>query len=112
MDRIKLRRYGGAALVALAIAIALAMLFRQAIARAAIVAGVAWATGLHPSFGQLLVGSDRLVARDVHVTNAAGETVADIGALSLGYSLRDLLPGGSRAFGLRSLDVENAHVVV
>lgn len=102
-----------AAIVALAVAaIAVALAFRQAIAKAAIVAGISAATGLHVSFGALDVGTSRIVARDVHVENAAHETIADVASATLRYSLRDLLPGGARAYGLTGFDVAAAHLVI
>ena len=94
------------------IASALIVGFARPIARAAIVGAVAWTTGVHLTFGSLDVQVDRLVARDVHAENGAGETIADIGSFSLGYSLRDMFPGGRHAFGLTRFDIERAHVVI
>ena len=94
------------------VAVALAVVFRQAVARAAIVAAIAATTGLHVSFGALQVGTSGLVARGIHVETASRETVADVTSATLEYSLRDVLPGGTHAFGLTGFDVEGAHLVV
>ena len=104
-------RIAGIAILAVA-GVALVLAFRQAIARAAIVAGIAATTGLHVSFDALHVGATGLVARGIHVETAAHETVADVASATLGYSLRDLLPGSSHAFGLTGFDVERAHIVI
>ncbi len=102
-----------AGLAALAIAIvALGIAFLPAIARVAIVAGLASMTGLHVTFGTLHVGFRDVVASRIHVENAAHETIADVASATLRYSLRDLLPGSAHAFGLTGFDVEGAHLVI
>jgi hypothetical protein len=112
MPSVRWRRIGGAALAALAVVAVLVGASWQGLARAAIVGGLAWAAGLHASFGHLEVHPDRLVATGMHVENSAHEPIADIERLTLRYSLRDLLPGSSRMFGLVGFDVENAHLIV
>ncbi|MGB8519471.1 MAG: hypothetical protein WCD38_04850, partial [Candidatus Tumulicola sp.] len=102
-----------AGFAALAVAsVALAIAFRQAIARAAIVAGLASMTGLHVSFGALHVDAHDVVASRIHVENAARETIADVASARVGYAWRDLLPGSAHAFGLTGFDVEGAHLVI
>jgi hypothetical protein len=112
MPSLQWRRLGGATPALIAVAAGPLVIFWQAIARAAIIGSVAWATGLHLSFGHLEVHYDRLAADGVHVENAAREPVADVGSLRLRYSLRDLLPGSARSFGLVGFDVENARLIV
>src|ERR1700735_3568264 len=94
------------------VAVALVVVFRQAIARAAIVAVISATTGLHVSFDALHVGTSGLIARGIHVETASHETVAGVASATLGYSLRDILPGGTHAFGLTGFDVQGAHLVI
>ncbi len=58
------------------------------------------------------VGPDRLRASDLRVRNRAGEPVLDARSVDVAYSLRDLLPGGKRLFGLRSVTIVAPHVTV
>lgn len=85
--------------------------FREELARAGVrtLAGVA---GYRITYGDLYVGTSKLTARDLRVANGRGEPIATIGTLALRYSLRDLLPGGSHAFGLAAFDVEHARLTL
>lgn len=106
------RRIGLIALAALALVVALAVVFWQMLIRIVIVAAAMSLAGVKLSFGHLDVYPSHLSAANVHVENVAGEPIADVGKLELNYSLRDLLPGGARMYGLSGFDFENAHVTV
>ncbi len=51
-------------------------------------------------------------AGDVRITTTAGEPVFEARRVDVGFSLRDLLPGGKRLFGLTSVTVERPHITV
>ena len=106
------RRAGAAVIAGFAVLVGVLPVFWQPVARAAIVIGLAGTTGLHLSFDHLEVHHDRLMAYGVHVENGADETIADVATVKLQYSLRDLLPGSSRMFGLAGFDIENVHLIV
>ncbi len=109
----RLRRRAGAAVIAgFAVFVGVLAVFWQPVAKAAIVTGLAGTTGLHLSFSHFEVHHDRLLAYGVHVENDARETIADVASIKLQYSLRDLLPGSSRMFGLAGFDIEDAHLIV
>ncbi|MBV8117104.1 MAG: hypothetical protein JOZ01_03960, partial [Candidatus Eremiobacteraeota bacterium] len=108
----RMRRIGLAAIAAFVVGVAFLAVFWQTVARAAVVGGLAWTTGLHLSAAHLEVHRDRLVARGVHIENGAHEPIADIEYLTLRYSVRDFFPGSARMFGLVGFDVENAHLIV
>ena len=100
----------GAAFVVVAAVIAV-VAFRNAAALAAL-RSVAHGYGYDVAAGRLDLGSAEAVAQDVDVRNAAGEPVLTARRIDVGYSLRDLLPGGKRLFGLTSVDIAAAHVTV
>ena len=106
------RRIVLAGLAGIAILVLLVVVFWQALIRIAIVAALTSFAGVNLSFGHLNVHAGRLLATAVRVENTAGEPIAEVGKVELRYSLRDLLPGGSRAFGLSGFDIEDAHVTV
>ncbi|HKU80596.1 MAG TPA: translocation/assembly module TamB domain-containing protein, partial [Candidatus Tumulicola sp.] len=81
------------------------------LARAGVQA-LAGAAGYRLAYRDLQIGASGLTARDLRVANARGEPIAAIGTLALSYSLRDLLPGGSHAFGLTGFDVERARLTL
>lgn len=99
-----------AALAIAAILIAIGP-FRQALARAGVQA-LAAVAGYRVTFRELHVGTSELSARGVGVSNARGEPVAAIDSFALSYSLRDLFPGGSHAYGLTGFDVERARLTL
>jgi hypothetical protein len=78
----------------------------------AVLRSVAKGFGYDVAAGSLDVNAVRAVAQDVRVRNAAGEPVLEAREIEVGFSLRDLLPGGKRLFGLTSVDVEAPHVSV
>ncbi len=62
--------------------------------------------------GSLDVGLGGAVAAGVRVVNSKGEPVFDARRVAVRYSLRDLLPGGKRLFGLVSVAIDAPHVTV
>lgn len=98
------RHWIAAAVVGLALPLAAALFFHDATARLAI-GTVARAAGYDVALGTLHVGAEAAHARDVRVRNRAGEPVFDADRVDLDYSVRDLLPGGRRRFGLKAIDV-------
>src|SRR5450755_1029244 len=73
---------------------------------------VAHGFGYDVTAGNLDVNAAEAIARDVRIRNAAGEPVLEATRIDVGYSLRDLLPGGKRLYGLTSIDVETPHLTV
>ena len=100
--------------MALAVVVAVggfASAFGPSVAQAGIRA-LAWSAGFQIAFDYFEFHLDRIVARGVRVANTAGEPIADVGSLAVTYSLRDLLPGGSHAYGLTGFDVERARIFI
>ncbi len=62
--------------------------------------------------GAFDVTLSRVDARDVHVRTRGGEPVLDAKSIAVGYSLRDLLPGATRLFGLESVVVDAPHLTL
>jgi autotransporter translocation and assembly factor TamB len=106
-----LRSLGFAAALVVIAAIVAVLAFRNATGLA-VVRSVAHGYGYAVAAGNLDLGSARAVARDVRVRTMAGEPVLEARRIDVGYSLRDLLPGGKRLFGLTSVDVEAPHITV
>jgi autotransporter translocation and assembly factor TamB len=79
--------------------------------RGAVTAGAA-SFGVRAAIGGVDLHFGQIVLRDVNLKNLAGEPIGRIATTTVRYSLRDLLPGGSRAFGLTGLDVENGRLVL
>ena len=99
-----------AALIVIA-AVAAVVAFRNA-AALAVLRSTAHGFGYHVAAENLDVNLVRAAASNVHVSNAAGEPVLDARQVDIGYSLRDLLPGGKRLFGLTAVTVVAPHVTV
>jgi hypothetical protein len=85
----------------------LAFAFRGPLSRATIAAVIDVASGYRVSFDALTVSAADLHLEGVHVRRG-GDPVLDAKTLDVAYSLRDALPGGTRRFGLRSIDIEDA----
>jgi autotransporter translocation and assembly factor TamB len=98
------------ALVVVALGVA-TMAFRNAVALA-IVRSIARGYGYDVTAESLDVGLTRVTARSPRIRNAAGEPVLDAREIVVDYSLRDLLPGGKRLFGLHSVTIATPHVTV
>jgi len=98
--------------VALLAIVALVLWQWKALARLAITATAASIAHVRLSFDPITLRLDRAVFEDVRVTSAHGEPIARIDRIALTYDLRDLLPGGKRLFGLKSVDVNSPHVTI
>jgi hypothetical protein len=85
----------------------LGFVFRGPVSRAVFAAAIDVATGYRVSFDALAVHADRLSAVGLHVRRG-GDPVLDASRVDVAYTLRDLLPGGKRRFGLRSIDIVDA----
>ncbi len=70
----------------------------------------AWSAGYRLAFDALDVRANRLVASNTTVANAGDEPIARIGHLEVRFSLRDMLPGGTHAYGVTGFDVEHARI--
>ncbi|MDQ2866510.1 MAG: translocation/assembly module TamB [Candidatus Eremiobacteraeota bacterium] len=67
--------------------------------------------GYRLDYETLVIRPDSAYARGLRIRNAAGEPIADVGSLSLRYSVGDALRG-TRQFGIRSFDAERPHIVL
>ena len=100
-----------AGVVALAVVIGLVWGLHNAVAQAA-VRTVALAYGYKISFAQFELGVARAKFVGAHVETQSGDPVFDAQQIDLGYSLRDLLPGGAIRFGLRNVDVSRPQLTL
>ena len=107
----RVRGYIGSAVVLLAI-VALALWQWKALARFAITAAAASIAHVRLSLDPVTLTLDRAVFDNVLVTSVHGEPIARIDRITLTYDLRDLLPGGKRLFGLKSVDAYSPHVTI
>lgn len=107
----RLRGYIGSAVVLLAI-VALALWQWKALARFAIAATAASIAHVRLSLDPVTLTLDRAVFENVRVTSVRGEPIARIDRIALTYDLRDLLPGGTRLFGLKSVEANSLHVTI
>jgi hypothetical protein len=107
----RLRDYIGSAVVLLAI-VALALWQWKALARFAIAATAASIAHVRLSLDPVTLTLDRAVFENVRVTSVRGEPIARIDRIALTYDLRDLLPGGTRLFGLKSVEANSLHVTI
>ncbi|HTV74799.1 MAG TPA: hypothetical protein VME66_13970, partial [Candidatus Acidoferrales bacterium] len=88
----------------LLIVVATAVAAHDALAYAAIRA-TAGLLGYGVRAASFTVGFKSLSVRDLSVVNSAGEPVFALQRGYIAYSLRDLLPGGRRRFGLQAVDL-------
>ncbi len=88
---------------------ALAVVFRAPLARAIVAAAFDVVTGDRVSFEQMHLSTGVAEFDGVHVRNGA-DPVLDAERIAIGYRLRDLLPGGSRRFGLESVRIVRPHL--
>jgi len=98
-SRFGLRAGSIAAVAALAI---LAIVFRAPLLRAGVAGLLDAFTGTRVAFGSLDLRGGSAVARDVTVTRG-GEPLLAARRVEVRYSLRDVLPGGARRYGLISV---------
>ncbi len=106
------RRWWSAAAIALFCLAVVAFWQSQTLLRLAIVGGAQALGHVHLSFGHTHIGSDRAVFENVHVSSLGNEAIAWIPRLEVGYDLRDLLPGGRRLYGLKSVEADFPHVTI
>jgi hypothetical protein len=92
-------------LAALVLAVVVAFVYRAPLARAAFAAALDLVSGYQVSFESLDVRSDRIALGGLRVARGR-TTVLAARRAAIGFSLRDLLPGGSSRYGLRSVDVD------
>jgi len=107
----RVRGYIGSAVVLVAI-VALGVWQLKALARFAITATAASVAHVALSFDPITLTLDRAVFQNVRVTSMRAEPIARIDRIVLTYDLRDLLPGGKRLFGLKSVDFDSLHVTI
>jgi hypothetical protein len=107
----RVRGYIGSAVVLLAI-VSLALWQWKALARFAIAATAASIAHVRLSLDPVTLTLDRAVFDNVLVTSVRGEPIARIDRIALTYDLRDLLPGGSRLFGLKGVAANSLHVTI
>lgn len=112
MKRKHRRRLWGATAIALMAVAALAAWQFQALARLFIVAAVQATAHVRISYDTAQLSFSRAVFEGVRVTSLRDEPIASIARLSIDYDLRDLLPGGQRLFGLKSVAVDTPHVTI
>jgi autotransporter translocation and assembly factor TamB len=104
-------RWGATAVVVICI-VALALWKWQDLARFAIVTAADATLHVRLSFGSMTLGLHQAVLDDVRIESRQHEPIAEMPRFSLAYDLRDLLPGGKRLFGLRSIEAESPHVTI
>jgi translocation and assembly module TamB len=88
-----------------------ALVFHDALATAAI-RGVAASLGYSVTVARLDAGLSAIDAREVVVTNRAGEPVFDATRIALRFSLRDLFPGSRHRYGVNAFDLERPQLTL
>jgi hypothetical protein len=99
-----LRRRVGWVLLGLVLVGGLAFAFRAPLERAVVAFVIDVATGYRVAFDSLDLGGSRASIGGLHVRRSR-DPVLDADRVQLHYSLRDLLPGGKRRFGLEDLSM-------
>jgi autotransporter translocation and assembly factor TamB len=112
MRRARGRRWWGLAALVLLCIVALAFWQWQTLARLVIVAGAERIAHVRLAYRDAMLGTDRAVFNDVRVTSLRGEPIADVARVALMYDLREMLFGGGRLFGLKSLELDTPRVTV
>ncbi|HXM05907.1 MAG TPA: hypothetical protein VN936_00520, partial [Candidatus Acidoferrum sp.] len=97
-------------LVAAVLLAGIAAMRRHDLLRFAIGAA-AGAAGYSVSIARQTVGFDAMEFRDVHVSRG-GVPLLDAARIDVRYSLRDLLPGSTRRFGVAAIDVDAAKLSI
>jgi hypothetical protein len=112
MARSRTRRWWSASIIGV-LGVALILFWqRETIARFAIAAAAEAFAQVHVSFGTAQIGLAHSRFDDVRVTSLRGEPIASIPILDVAYNLRDLLPGGRRAFGLKSVEAQSPQITI
>jgi autotransporter translocation and assembly factor TamB len=93
-------------LAALVLAAVVAFVYRAPLSRAALAAALDLVSGYRISFASLELHLDRAALGGLRVARG-NQTVLEARRAAIGFSLRDLFPGGSRRFGLRSIEVDS-----
>ncbi|MBV9232773.1 MAG: translocation/assembly module TamB domain-containing protein [Candidatus Eremiobacteraeota bacterium] len=91
---------------------ALALWQWQVISRGAIGLAVDAFAGVRFTYSDLSLAPDRATFRNVVVTSRRDEPIATIPLLRVGYVMRDWLPGGTRLFGVSSVEAQSPHVTL
>lgn len=84
----------------------------QNLVRFAIVSLAASVAHVQLSLGSVTLGLDRATLTDIRVVSLQNEPIAQIDSLALRYNLRDLLPGGTRMFGLESIALDRPRLTI
>lgn len=92
-------------LAALVLLVVLVVVFSGPISRALVAGTIDVATGERVAFTDLDLSSDRAIVRHLEIAHA-GRTLLTADRAKIGYRLRDLLPGGSRRFGLVGVELD------
>ncbi|MEO6834404.1 MAG: translocation/assembly module TamB domain-containing protein [Candidatus Tumulicola sp.] len=98
-------------LVAAAVVIGLVVARRHELLRFAIESAASLGSGYTVRIGNQHIGIGQAALLEVHVSRGTAPLL-DASRIDARYSLRDLLPGSTRRFGLISLDVTNAKVTI
>ncbi len=85
---------------------------RQALTRLAIADAAASFVHVRVSFASMHLTTQQAVFENVRVTSLSDEPIATIARLWLTYDLRDLLPGGKRLYGLKSVTVASPSLTI
>ena len=93
-----------AAFVLLLVFVVFVAVFSGPISRALVAGSIDVATGERVAFSDLDLTGNRAVVRHLEVAHA-GRTLLTVERATVSYRLRDLLPGGSRRFGLVGLEL-------
>lgn len=110
-ESVKRRRLALAILGFVLVLAGVAVLAHDAVAAYA-VAAVARGMGYRVAESRLTLNASSLSLVAPVVTTAAGEPLFTADRVDIAYSLRDLLPGGRRRFGLRAVDIERPRVTL
>lgn len=106
-----MRKRWSIGLVAAAALLGLAIANRHELLRVALQTAAGLATGYSVTIGGQRVGGDGATLYDVRVSRG-GVPLLAAASVGVRYSLRDLLPGSTRRFGLVSVDVTRAKVTI
>jgi hypothetical protein len=94
-------------LVAATIILALVVANRHRLIHAALQSAASLASGSTVRFADQRISSTRMTLLDLHIVRH-GEPLLDASRLDIEYSLRDLLPGSTRRFGLAGVAISGA----
>ena len=92
-------------------ALLLIIAFRAPLGRAVVAGFFDIFTGSQISFTKLAAGGGHVRIEGLSLRRG-GDPLFEAALVDVGYDLRDLLPGGKRRFGLRSVDVLKPHLTI